>query len=76
MKRIILIVSLSLIAMSCSTNYNDNLHKLGERVIIENDSIQVIDVGNYYLELSDGRRVDVHYPIIKNNKGYDEYSNE
>jgi len=63
--KVILIALLVLTLNSCESPYHDNLYKLGERVIIEGDTLQVIDVSNYYLHLSDGRKVDVHYPIIK-----------
>lgn len=63
--KVILIALLILTLNSCESTYHDNLYKLGGRVIIEGDTLQVIDMNGYYLHLSDGRQVDVHYPIIK-----------
>jgi hypothetical protein len=69
MKKIIFLITITILTscehLSCYTN---NLGKLGQHVVVEGDTLQVIDVTNYHLYLSDGRKVDVHYSTLENSK--------
>lgn len=73
MKKILLLTFVVLSATSCDCSSSRD--KIGERVVIEDDTLTVLRVDRYNgnLVLNDGRQVGQEFPVITGFDGANEY---
>jgi len=71
MRKLILIlaVAIGFLTTSCRQSTVDYKSKVGEKVVIDDDTLTVINYDYADLILSDGRTVDHRYPIIDEDHG-------